>query len=48
MVRTNIANAVVSFYADLYTALQNDDSYDDTIRMLFQHTPQEVETLFSV
>ena len=48
MVRTNIANAVVSFYADLYTVLQNDDSYDDTIRMLFQHTPQEVETLFSV
>ena len=49
LVRTYIANAVVSFYTEIYTAVQNDmQSYDETTRRLFQHTPNEVETLFTV
>jgi conserved oligomeric Golgi complex subunit 6 len=49
LVRSNIANAIVSFYTEFYTAMQSDvNSYDETTRYLFQHTPQEVRTLFSI
>ena len=53
LVRTNIASAIVSFYTELYTAiiLPNDAvhyTYEEDVRRLFQHTPQEVQTLFSV
>jgi conserved oligomeric Golgi complex subunit 6 len=48
MVRSNIAHAVISFYTELYNAIQTDASYNDTIRQLLQHTPNEVQALFTV
>jgi Conserved oligomeric complex COG6 len=46
-IRSQIANAVVSFYTDLYNAHMTSSNTTPEVRQLFLHTPQEVQTLFS-